>query len=38
MYLPPHSPDFNPTERIWLTMKARWFNFCQILVAFHFLI
>ena len=26
MYLPPYSPDFNPIERIWLTMKARWFN------------
>ncbi len=25
-YLPPHSPDLNPIERIWLTMKARWFN------------
>jgi len=25
-YLPPYSPDFNPIERIWLTMKARWFN------------
>jgi transposase len=26
MYLLPYSPDFNPIERIWLTMKARWFN------------
>jgi transposase len=26
MYLPPYSPDRNPIERIWLTMKARWFN------------
>ncbi len=26
MYLPPYSPDINPIERIWLTMKARWFN------------
>jgi transposase len=26
MYLPPYSPDFNPIERIWLVMKARWFN------------
>lgn len=26
MYLPPYSPDFNPIERIWLIMKARWFN------------
>lgn len=26
MYLPPYSPDFNPIERIWLTMKAKWFN------------
>jgi putative transposase len=25
-YLPLYSPDFNPIERIWLTMKARWFN------------
>ena len=21
-----YSPDLNPIERIWLTMKARWFN------------
>ena len=26
MYLPPYSPDFNPIERIWLVMKAKWFN------------
>ena len=26
IYLPPYSPDLNPIERIWLTMKARWFN------------
>jgi len=26
LLLPPYSPDFNPIERIWLTMKARWFN------------
>ncbi len=26
MYLPPYSPDLNPIERIWLTMKTRWFN------------
>jgi putative transposase len=26
MYLPAYSPDLNPIERIWLTMKARWFN------------
>jgi len=26
MYLPPYSTDLNPIERIWLTMKARWFN------------
>jgi len=26
MYLPPYSPDINPLERIWLTIKARWFN------------
>ena len=25
-YLPPYSPDLNPIERIWLTMKAKWFN------------
>jgi transposase len=25
-FLPPYSPDFNPIERIWLVMKARWFN------------
>jgi len=25
MYLPPW-PDLNSIERIWLTMKARWFN------------
>ena len=26
MYLPAYSPDLNPIERIWLTIKARWFN------------
>jgi transposase len=26
MYLPPCSPDLNPIEHIWLTMKAGWFN------------
>jgi transposase len=26
MYLPPYSPDLKPIERIWLTMKVRWFN------------
>ncbi|MBW2338190.1 MAG: transposase [Deltaproteobacteria bacterium] len=26
MYLPPYWPEFNPIERIWLTIKARWFN------------
>jgi transposase len=26
MYLPPYSPDLNPIERIWLVMKAKWFN------------
>jgi transposase len=25
-YLPPYSPDLNPIERIWLKMKAQWFN------------
>ncbi len=26
LFLPPYSPDLNPIERIWLTMKAEWFN------------
>ena len=26
MYLSPYSPDLNPIQRIWLTIKARWFN------------
>jgi transposase len=26
MYLPLYSPDLNPIERIWLNMKAKWFN------------
>ncbi len=26
LYWPPYSPDLNPLERIWLTIKARWFN------------
>lgn len=26
LYLPPYSPDLNVIERIWLVMKARWFN------------
>lgn len=25
-YLPPYSPDLNPIERIWLKIKAKWFN------------
>lgn len=25
-FLPPYSPDFNPIERLWLMLKARWFN------------
>lgn len=25
-YLPPYSPDFNPIERIWLLLKARFFT------------
>ena len=25
-YLPPCTPDLNPIGRIWLVMKARWFN------------
>lgn len=24
-YLPPYSPDYNPIERLWLVMKARYF-------------
>lgn len=26
-FLPPYSPDLNPIERIWLVMKAKWFNY-----------
>jgi len=26
MYLTPYWPDINLIERIWLVMKARWFN------------
>ena len=26
VFLPPYSPDLNPIERIWLIMKAKWFN------------
>jgi transposase len=26
LYLPPYSPDFNPIERLWLVLKAEWFN------------
>jgi len=26
IYLPPYSPDLNPIERLWLVMKAEWFN------------
>jgi transposase len=25
-YLPPYSPDYNPIEHLWLTLKSRWFN------------
>lgn len=25
LFLPPYSPDFNPIERLWLVMKAKWF-------------
>jgi hypothetical protein len=27
-YLPPRSPDLNAIERLWLRMKADWFNGC----------
>lgn len=26
VFLPPYSPDFNPIERLWLLIKAEWFN------------
>lgn len=26
VYLPPYSPDLNPIERLWLLIKAEWFN------------
>jgi len=26
LFLPPYSPDFNPIERLWLTIKSKWFN------------
>jgi len=26
MFLPPYSPHLNPIERLWLIMKAEWFN------------
>ena len=25
-YLPPYSPDYNPIERLWLVLKARYFS------------
>ena len=25
VFLPPYSPDFNPSERLWLLIKAAWF-------------
>ncbi len=26
IFLPPHSPDLNPIERLWLIMKTEWFS------------
>ena len=26
LFLPAYSPDFNPIERLWLLIKAEWFN------------
>ena len=26
LFLPPYSPDLNPIERLWLLIKAEWFN------------
>lgn len=26
LYLPPYSPDLNPIENLWNTLKAEWFN------------
>ena len=40
LFLPPYSPDFNPIERLWLVMKAKWFanySVCQKYFPLFFL-